>query len=209
MNKLADTLAIISWFVGCALLGLRELIVLPADPNYSTALQILPLLFLAGGITFVFSNYQATEGRNDRMATRLRIVMTMGWIALFGVDAGIASINNMATQIFHTSLPFYYQGVSLAQKIIALGGVFGLGGASLLAWRRLPTTQGNPDQPNHRDFWEQPLTSLGFVAVSLGVVLGLAQYWYPVIFAGFILIVAGATLLLVGTLTEKSSVKSE
>ncbi|HVH14368.1 MAG TPA: hypothetical protein VNA15_01445 [Candidatus Angelobacter sp.] len=35
--------------------------------------------------------------------------------------------------------------------------------------------------------------------------MGLAQYWYPVVFAGFILMVAGAMLLLVGTLTEKGS----
>lgn len=150
-----------------------------------------------------------TEGRNDRMDKRLRIVMTMGWIALFGVDAGVASINNMSTQIFHAPLPFYYQGVSLAQKIIALAGVFGLGAASLLAWRWLTTTPANHGQPSRGDFWDRPLTSLGFVAVSLGVVLGLAQYWYPVIFAGFILMVAGAILLLVGTLTEKNLKMSE
>lgn len=209
MNKLADTLAVISWFVGGALLGLIEIIALPTDPNYSTALQLLPLLFLAGGIRFIFSNYQATEGRNDRMATRLRMVMTVGWIALFGIDAGIASINNMATQIFHMPLPFYYQGVSLAQKITALIGVFGLGGASLLVWRRRLTNPSNADQSSRRDFWQQPLTSLGFISISLGVVLGLAQYWYPVIFAGFILTVAGPILLLVGTLTEKGSRESD
>lgn len=209
MNNFADTVAIISWFVGGVFLGAIEIIALPVDPNYSTLLQILPLLFLVGGIGFIFSNYQATMRQNDRMGIRLRIIMTVGWIALFGVDAGVASISNVATQIFHTSLPFYYQGVSLSQKIIALGGVFGLGGASLLAWRRLPTIPSDQDRPSRRDFWEQPLRSLGFVAVSLGVVLGLAQYWYPVIFASFILMVGGAILLLVGTLTEKSSRESE
>lgn len=209
MNKLADTLAILSWFVGGALLGLIEIVALPTDPNYSTVLQLLPLLFLAGGIWFIFSNYQTTAGRNDRMAKRLRIVMMLGWIALLGVDAGVASINNITTQIFHTSLPFYYQGVSLTQKIIALAGVFGLGGASLLAWRRLPATPSDPERQGGRDFWEQPVTSLGFVALSLGIVLGLAQYWYQVVFTGFIMTVAGAMLLLVGTLTEKSFGVSE
>ena len=209
MTKQADILAIISWFVGGALLGLIEIMALPADPNYSTVLQLLPLLFLAGGIWFIFANYRATERRDDGAARRLRIVMTMGWIALFGIDAGVASINNMATQIFHTSLPFYYQGISLAQKIVALGGVFGLGGASLLVWRRMPTKLNNPNPPSRRDFWEQPLTSVGFVSLSLGVVLGLAQYWYPVIFSGFILMVGGAILLLVGTSTERSSTESD
>lgn len=209
MGREANILAVLSWLVGGALLGLIELITLPKDPNYSTLLQVLPLLFLAGGICFIFSQYQSIGERTDPMATRLRFVMTLGWFAVFGIDAGVASINNIATQIFHTSLPFYYQGVSLAQKIIALGGVFGLGGASLLAWRRLPTTPSSPNQRSPRDFWEQPLTSLGFVAVSLGVVLGLAQYWYPVIFAGFILMVGGAILLLVGTLNEKSFRNSE
>jgi hypothetical protein len=209
MTKLANSLAVLSWFTGGILLGLIEIIPLPSDPNYSTVLQLLPLLFLAGGVWFIFSEYQTIGGRTDRIATGLKIVMTMGWIALFGIDAGVASINNMATQIFHTTLPYYYQGVSLAQKIIALAGVFGLGGASLLAWRRLPTTPHNPQRKDRRDFWEQPVTSLGFVAVSLGVVLGLAQYWYPVVFAGFIMVVAGGMLLLVGTLTEKSLRMSE
>jgi hypothetical protein len=204
MNKLASSLAVLSWFTGGILLGLIEIVTLPKDPTYSTLLQLLPLLFLAGGIWFIFSEYQTIGERTDRIASRLRMVMTIGWFAFFGIDAGVASINNISTQVFHVQLPYYYQGVSLAQKIIALAGIFVLGGTPILAWRRLPSRK-NLAPPIYRDFWEWPVTSLGFVALILGVVLGLAQYWYPIVFAGFILLVAGAMLLLVGTLTEKSS----
>jgi len=209
MTKLTNTIGLLSWFVGGILLGLVEIISLPKDPNYSTLLQILPLLFLVGGIWFVFSQYQRIGGRTDRIATRLRMVMTIGWFAVFGVDAGVASINNIITQVFHTQLPYYYQGVSLVQKIVALAGVFVLGEASLLVWRRLPKASSNSEPPIHRDFWERPVTSLGFVALILGVVLGLGQYWYVVVFAGFILIIAGVVLYLVGILTEKSFSMSE
>jgi len=209
MTNLTNTLGLLSWFVGGILLGLVEIISLPKDPNYSTLLQILPLLFLVGGIWFVFSQYQRIGGRTDRIATRLRMVMTIGWFALLGVDAGVASINNILTQVFHIQLPYYYQGVSLAQKIVALAGVFVLGEASLLAWQRIPESPGSLESPIRRDFWERPVTSLGFVAMILGVVLGLAQYWYVVIFAGFILLVSGALLYLVGVLTERGLSASE
>ena len=209
MTNLTNTLGLLSWFVGGILLGLVEIISLPKDPNYSTLLQILPLLFLVGGIWFVFSQYQGIGGRTDTMATRLRMVMTIGWFALFGVDAGVASINNILTQVFHIQLPYYYQGVSLAQKIVAIAGVFVLGEASLLAWQRIPESPGSLESPIRRDFWERPVTSLGFVAMILGVVLGLAQYWYVVIFAGFILLVSGALLYLVGVLTERGLSASE
>ncbi len=124
MTRLADTLAILSWFIGGTLLGLIEIINLSQDPNYSTLLQLLPLLFLAGGIWFILSQYQRIGGRTNKMATRLRIVMTIRWFALFVVDAGVASVNNIATQVFHIQLPYYYQGISLAQKITALAGIF-------------------------------------------------------------------------------------
>ncbi|OLB70062.1 hypothetical protein AUI06_07235 [archaeon 13_2_20CM_2_52_21] len=83
MTKLADTLGVISWFTGGILLGLVEIITPPKDPYYSTLLQLLPLLFLAGGIWFIFLQYQTIGGRTNRTATRLRIVMTIGWFAVF------------------------------------------------------------------------------------------------------------------------------
>lgn len=209
MTKLTNTLALLSWLVGGILLGLVEVISLPKDPNYSTLIQLLPLLFLVAGIWFVFSQYQTIGKRTDRTAARLRLVMTVGWFAFFVIDAGVASINNIATEVFHTQVPYYYQGVSLAQKIIALAGVFVLGGAALLAWHRLTRAPTIVEQTAHADFWERPATNLGFVALILGVVLGLGQYWYGVVFSGFILLVAGALLLLVGTVTEKDSSKSE
>ena len=54
------------------------------------------------------------------------------------------------------------------------------------------------------DPWEKPLTNMGFIAVLLGVVLGLAQYWQPIVFAGFVLLLAGILLYPVGKLTEKN-----
>lgn len=209
MTKLTNTLALLSWFVGGILLGLIELITLPKDPNYSTLLQLLPLLLLVGGISFIFSEYQIFGKRTDRIATRLRLVMTIGWFALFGIDAGVASMNDIAREVFHVQLPFYYQGVSLAQKIIALASVFVLGGATLLGWRRLPRDPSSLESRAGAEFWERPVTNLGFVALISGVVLGLGQYWYQVVFSGFILLVAGVILLLVGTLTEKGSERSE
>ncbi|OLD44584.1 hypothetical protein AUI51_01580 [archaeon 13_1_40CM_2_52_4] len=92
----------------------------------------------------------------------------------------------------------------MAQKIVALIGVFVLGVAAFLALERLPRDPGNLGPPTHRDFWDRPVTSLGFVAIVLGVVLGLAQYWYAIVFAGFILLVAGVMLYLLGMLTEKT-----
>lgn len=202
MPKLTNTLGLLSWFVGGILLGLVEIISLPKDPNYSTLLQLLPLLFLAGGIWFVFSQYQMIGKRTDRIATRLRFVMRIGWFAVFGINAGVATLNNISTEVFHMQLPYYYEGISLAQKIIALAGVFVLGGAALLTWRRLPKAPSGPESTAHGDFWERPVTNLGFVALISGVVLGLGQYWYEAVFSGFILLVAGAILLLVGLLTE-------
>ncbi len=92
----------------------------------------------------------------------------------------------------------------MAQKIVALIGVFVLGVAAFLALERLPRDPGNLGPPTHPDFWDRPVTSLGFVAIVLGVVLGLAQYWYAIVFAGFILLVAGVMLYLLGMLTEKT-----
>jgi hypothetical protein len=203
MSKLANSLAVVSWFAGGLLLSVIEIIALPSDPSYSTVLQILPLLFLAGGIWFIFSEYQKTGRRTDRIATRLGLAMTIGWFAFFGVDAGVANIDNISNQVFRVPVPYYYQGISLAQKIIALAGIFLLGGTSILAWRKLPKGPDNLRTSMPRDFWERPVTNLGFVALISGVVLSLAQHWYPVVFAGFILIVAGAMLFLVGALTEK------
>src|SRR5437870_3263367 len=53
------------------------------------------------------------------------------------------------------------------------------------------------------DFWEKPLINIGFIALLLGLVLGLAQYWSPVVFAGFILLLTGAMLYPIGRITEK------
>ena len=139
----------------------------------------------------------------DRTSSRLKTVMGVGWVAVFGVDAGVASLNNIATVIFHTQLPYYCQGVSFAQKIIALMGIFTLGTVSGLLLKK------NRESPNKlraqysSDFWEKPLTNIGFIALLLGLVLGLAQYWSPIVFAGFILLLAGAMLYPIGRITEK------
>jgi hypothetical protein len=198
LTRLIDALAVVLWFTGGIFLGLIEMIALPPDPSYSTLLQLLPLLFLAGGIWFIFSEYQKVGRRTDRIATRIRLAMTIGWFAFFGVDAGVASVDNISNQVFHVPLPYYYQGISLAQKIIALACIFVLGGTSILASRRIPTSPNSLGPSVPRDLWERPSTSLGFAALIVGVVLGLGQFWYPVVFAGFILIVAGAMLLIVG-----------
>src|SRR5947208_2595082 len=125
--RLVPLIAILSWFLGGILLGLIEVITLPSDPTYSTLLQLLPLAFLLVGAWIIISQYQMLRFRLDRTSKRLKRVMGLGWIAVFGVDAGVASLNNIATVIFHTQLPYYYQGVSLAQKITALMGIFILG----------------------------------------------------------------------------------
>jgi hypothetical protein len=203
MTRLASIVALLLWFAGGILLGLIEIIKLPTDPLYSTLLQLLPLLLLAGGISFVISQYQKLGLNHDKASSRLRKIMIVGWFAVFGIDAGVASLNNMAVQIFHTQLPYYFQGVSLTQKIVALTGLFLLGLASGLSlWRHQePPVQRSGRTPS--DFWEKPLTNIGFIALALGVVLGLAQYWSTVIFAGFLLLIAGAMLYPVGRLTEK------
>src|ERR1700757_4645678 len=97
--QLVASLALVSWFAGGILLGLIEIITLPVDPITSTLLQLLPLLFLIGGIWYILSKFQQLAGSKSNSG-RLRKVMTAGWVALFGVDAGVASINNMSTQIF-------------------------------------------------------------------------------------------------------------
>ncbi len=180
-----------------------EVITLPSDPTYSTLLQLLPLVFLLVGAWFIVSQYQMLRVQLDRTSSRLKTVMGVGWVAVFGVDAGVASLNNIATVIFHTQLPYYYQGVSFAQKIIALMGIFTLGTVSGLLLKK------NRESPNKlraqysSDFWEKPLTNIGFIALLLGLVLGLAQYWSPIVFAGFILLLAGAMLYPIGRITEK------
>ena len=201
--RLVPLIAILSWFLGGILLGLIEVITLPSDPTYSTLLQLLPLVFLLVGAWFIVSQYQMLRVQLDRTSSRLKTVMGVGWVAVFGVDAGVASLNNIATVIFHTQLPYYYQGVSLAQKIIALMGIFTLGTVSGLLLKK------NRESPNKlraqysSDFWEKPLTNIGFIALLLGLVLGLAQYWSPIVFAGFILLLAGAMLYPIGRITEK------
>lgn len=200
-KHLASVAALLSWFAGGVLLGLIEFLQLPQNPAASTALQLLPLLFLGGGIWFVISEYQRLGGGSDLTSTRLRYLMILGWTAVFGVNAGIASINNMSNVIFHAQIPYYFQGISSAQKVIALTGVFVLGFASVFAMRwdqaKSVKEKGSPD------FWEKPLTNIGFIVLLLGVVLGLAQYWSIIIFAGFFLLLAGLMLYPVGRLTEK------
>lgn len=204
MMRPVDLIALLFWFAGGILLGLIEVIALPSDPSSSTALQLLPLLFLVGGVWFIASQYEKLSVRNDRTSTRLKTVIGVGWFAIFGVDAGVASLNNMTTEIFHWQLPYYYQGVSLAQKIIALTGIFILGMVSSLTFRKRQDSQIRLRAHHPADLWETPLTNLGLIAILLGVVLGLAQYWQPIIFAGLILLLAGILLYPVGKLTDKS-----
>jgi len=195
--------------VGGVLLGLIEVIALPSDPVYSTLLQLLPLLFLVGGIWFIVSQYQKLRALNDRTSSRIKTIMGIGWLAIFGVDAGVASLNNMATEIFNRQLPYYYQGVSLAQKTIALLGIFILGIVSSLSLRKHQEAQIKVPAHHPSDPWEKPLTNMGFIALLLGVVLGLAQYWQPIVFAGFVLLLAGLLLYPVGKLTEKNFALSD
>jgi len=208
MTRLPNVIALLSWFAGGILLGLIEVIALPSDPVYSTLLQLLPLLFLVGGIWFIVSQYQKLRALNDRTSSRIKTIMGIGWLAIFGVDAGVASLNNMATEIFNRQLPYYYQGVSLAQKTIALLGIFILGIVSSLSLRKHQEAQIKLPAHHPSDPWEKPLTNMGFIALLLGVVLGLAQYWQPVVFAGFVLLLAGL-LYPVGKLTEKNFALSD
>ena len=208
MTRLPNVIALLSWFAGGILLGLIEVIALPSDPVYSTLLQLLPLLFLVGGVWFIVSQYQKLRALNDRTSSRMKTIMGVGWLAIFGVDAGVASLNNMATEIFNRQLPYYYQGVSLAQKTIALLGIFILGIVSSLSLRKHQEAQIKLPAHHPSDPWEKPLTNMGFIALLLGVVLGLAQYWQPVVFAGFVLLLAGL-LYPVGKLTEKNFALSD
>lgn len=129
--------------------------------------------------------------------------MDAGWIAVFGINAGLASMNNFSIVIFQLrQLPYYFQGVSLAQKIIALAGIFVLGTASILASRE-KLHNSAPAVQARADFWEKPLTNIGFIAILAGVVLGLAQYWPPVVYAGFFMLLAGAMMYLIGKWTER------
>ncbi len=203
--RVDHSVAVLSWFTGGTVLGLIEIITLPSDPNYSTLLQLLPLFLLAAGIWFIVKEFQSLAKSVGVSSRRLRRVMIVGWIAFFGVDAGVASINNMSIQVFHLQLPFYYQGISLAQKLITLAGIFVLGGASILATRSVPEGNARIDSDVASDFWEKPTTNIGFISLLLGIVLGLGQYWSSVVFAGFILLLAGAFLLPLGVLTEKES----
>lgn len=207
--RLVPTIALLSWFLGGILLGLIEVIILPSDPIYSTLLQLSPLLFLVGGIWLIFSNYQKLSRGYDKNSRRLRRIMGIGWFAIFGVDAGVASLNNMATEIFNVQLPYYYQGVSLAQRVITLMGILTLGTAASLSLAK-------HDQPSNRlpmqqspDFWEEPVTNIGFISLLLGVILGLAQYWSMIVFAGLILLLAGAMFYPIGVLTEKELAMTE
>jgi hypothetical protein len=203
MIRRIGIVATASWFVGGALLGLIELVSLPADPAYSTALQLLPLVFLLGGIWFIVSQFHELTRSSRGIHDRLRKAMILGWFALFGVDAGVASVNNMSTQIFRTPLPYYFQGVSLAQKLIALSGIFVLGSSAILVSHRSLTSREQRSPEHLTSFWDKPVTDVGFLAILLGVVFGLAQYWAPLVFAGFILLLAGAFLYPIGILTEK------
>src|SRR5437870_13857085 len=97
--RLVPLIAILSWFLGGILLGLIEVITLPSDPTYSTLLQSLPLVFLLVGAWFIVSQYQMLRVQLDQSSSRLKTLMGLGWIAVFGVDAGVARLTNMATII--------------------------------------------------------------------------------------------------------------
>ncbi len=203
--RLAPVIALASWFAGGTLLGLIEILTLPSDPVYSTFLQLLPLLLLVVGLWFVISEYQKLRSEHGSASGHLKRAMDAGWFAVFAVDAGVASLNNMATEIFHGQLPYYYQGVSLAQKVITLAGIFLLGTASTVSFRKHEESSNKPQSQESSDFWEKPLTNIGFIALLMEVVAGLAQYWLPVVFAGFTLLLAGIMLYPIGRLTEKNS----
>jgi hypothetical protein len=203
LTRIVSILAVLSWFAGGLLLALIEIIKLPTNPVYSTLLQLLPLFLLVGGIWFVISQYQRLGRQSNVSSARLRKTMSLGWVAVFGVNAGIASLNNMSNVILHRQLPYYFQGISVTEKIIALTGIFVLGTASVLATRQHAETPRAPAVQHPTDFWLKPLTNIGFIALLMGVVLGLAQYWSVVVFAGFFLLLAGVMLYPVGRLTEK------
>ena len=148
--------------------------------------------------------YQRLRTSGDKVSGRLRYVMNAGWIAVFGVNAGIASLNNFARIIFNFQLPYYYQGVSLGVKIIALAGIFALGSASVVAQLRRPENRIASPTRDVEDFSDKPVIALGFIFLLLGVVFGLAQYWPIVVYSGFFLFLAGAMLYLVGRLNENN-----
>lgn len=203
MRLSVSIISILSWFTGGVLLGLVEIIQLPKDPLYTVLLQLLPLLFLAGGIWVVILQYQQLGVRRSQSASSLRKTMDGGWIAVFGINAGLPSLNNFSIVIFQLKqLPYYFQGVSLAQKIIALAGIFVLGTASVLASREKIDTAATMVQ-RRTDFWEKPLTNVGFIALLAGIILGLAQYWSPFVYAGFFLLLAGGMMYLIGRWIER------
>lgn len=203
MRLSVSIISILSWFTGGVLLGLVEIIQLPKDPLYSVLLQLLPLLFLAGGIWVVILQYQQLGVRRSQSASSLRKTMDGGWIAVFGINAGLPSLNNFSIVIFQLKqLPYYFQGISLAQKIIALAGIFVLGTASVLASREKIDTSATMVQ-RRTDFWEKPLTNVGFIALLAGIILGLAQYWSPFVYAGFFLLLAGGMMYLIGRWIER------
>lgn len=206
--KLSEKIALASWFFGGFLLGLIEVIALPSDPNYSTALQLLPLFFLVGGLWFIVSQSQKLWSIRDGTSHSMRNVMLGAWIAFFGVDAGIASVNNIVADVFQQQLPYYYKGISLAQKIIALAGIFVLGMISgLTSQRQQPPMK--PAAPHSANPWEKPLTNIGLITLLLGIVLGLAQFWSAIVFSGFLLLLAGVFLYPIGKLTEKEHPMSD
>ncbi len=152
----------------------------------------------------VIAEYQKLSEIRDLKAAYLRRLMEAGWFAVLGVNAGIASLNNMVTEIFHRQFPYYYQGVSVGQKATGIAGIFVLGVVSILAMLMHRKFSERLVAHPSLGFWEKPLTNIGFIAVLIGVVAGLAQYWLMIVFAGLILLIAGASLYLVGRLTESS-----
>ena len=147
--------------------------------------------------------YKRVRATRDEHSNLLRRAMDLGWVAVFGVNVGLASLNNFATVLFHSQLPYYFQGVSTAQKIIALAGIFVVGASSIIAELRL---KEKPSQ-EPADLSDRPVTGLGFILTLLGLVLGLAQYWNIVVFLGFVLAVAGVLLYLAGKIAEPPFMK--
>jgi hypothetical protein len=105
------------------------------------------------------SQYRKLGMQSNHSSYSIRNAMSLGWIGVFGVNAGIASMNNMSNDILHTQLRYYFQGISLAQKIIALTSIFVLGVTSILASHQPTETPRAPVAQQPADFWEKPLTN--------------------------------------------------
>jgi len=56
---------------------------------------------------------------------------------------------------------------------------------------------------------EKSVTNIGFIALLLGVLLGLDKYCLTIVLAGFVLLLAGILLYPVGKLTEKNFPSSD